>query len=74
MLCKVRFTTVDPKEDFGKYAMHVTESETGREWEELRFDDDSVLTSVLTNLRATEEQKVNLFEHLSKESGSSWVS
>jgi hypothetical protein len=68
MLCKVRFNVVNPEENFGKYAMHVTESETGREWQEIRFADELMLTSVLTTLRATEEQKANFLERLSQKS------
>jgi hypothetical protein len=68
MLCRVKFSAVNFEESFGKYAMHVTESETWRGWQEIRLEDQAMLTSVLTNLRATEEQKANVFEHLSKKS------
>ncbi len=68
MLCKVRFTTVDPKEDFGKYAMHVTEVKTGRVWQETRFEDESMLASVISQIGATEEQKAIMYMNLAKNS------
>jgi hypothetical protein len=68
MLCKVRFTTADPKEDFGKYAMFVTECETGYEWQEIRFEDESMLASVINSIGATEEQKAILYKDLAKHS------
>jgi hypothetical protein len=68
MLCGVRFTTVDPKENFGKYAMHVTESETGRVWREIRFHDENMLASVMANIGVSEGQQDIFYMDLARHS------
>jgi hypothetical protein len=69
MVCTIRLAKVPGNGNSGKFALHVIESANQRKWRELRFEDERMLTCVLTSAGVPGNQQANLIRVLSEPQG-----